>query len=95
MLKSLGVLGGKTGVLRIGSKYFSGTEKQKVVLFPGNGIGPEISQSVKDIFSALQVPVEFEEHQIHTKGQTAEGDLISAESIEAVRKYKYGLKGPF
>ena len=25
-------------------------EKRKVVLFPGNGIGPEISDSVVDIF---------------------------------------------
>lgn len=29
------------------------THRQKVVLFPGNGIGPEISRSVEDIFSAL------------------------------------------
>lgn len=69
--------------------------KQRVVLFPGNGIGPEISRSVEDIFSALEVPVEFEHHEIHTKGQTEHGDLISNESIAAVKKYKYGLKGPF
>jgi hypothetical protein len=36
---------------------FSTLEKKKVVLFPGNGIGPEISQSVIDIFSALKVPI--------------------------------------
>ena len=36
---------------------FSTSEKKKVVLFPGNGIGPEISQSVVDIFSALKVPI--------------------------------------
>ena len=53
-------------------------EKRKVVLFPGNGIGPEISQSVIDIFTSLKVPIEFEHHQIHTKGQTEDGDLISA-----------------
>ena len=45
--------------------------KTKVVLFPGNGIGPEISQSVINIFDALKVPIEFERHEIHTKGQTA------------------------
>lgn len=71
------------------------TGRQKVVLFPGNGIGPEIARSVEDIFRALDIPIEFEAHQIHTKGQTEDGDLISHESIEAVRKYKYGLKGPF
>ena len=35
------------------------SHKQKVVLFPGNGIGPEISRSVEDIFHALNVPIEF------------------------------------
>jgi isocitrate dehydrogenase (NAD+) len=67
----------------------------KVVLFPGNGIGPEISRSVVDIFSSLKIPIEFETHEIHSKGQTEQGDLISNESIQAVKLYKYGLKGPF
>jgi isocitrate dehydrogenase (NAD+) len=66
-----------------------------VVLFPGNGIGPEISQAVVDIFNHLKVPIVFEYHDIYTSGQTAEGDLISYESLEALRKYKVGLKGPF
>lgn len=70
-------------------------EHQKVVLFPGNGIGPEISQAVVDIFNHLKVPVAFEYHDIHTSGQTSDGDLISYDSLEALRKYKVGLKGPF
>lgn len=85
-----------TKVLRTAANRYSlSTNKQKVVLFPGNGIGPEISFSVETIFNSLQVPVEFEHHMIHTKGVTEFGDLISNDSIEAVRKYKYGLKGPF
>jgi hypothetical protein len=39
--------------------FFSTVNKRKVVLFPGNGIGPEISQSVQDIFSAAKIPIEF------------------------------------
>jgi isocitrate dehydrogenase (NAD+) len=61
--------------------YSLSTGRTKVVLFPGNGIGPEISRSVEDIFRALDVPIDFEAHQIHTKGQTEEGDLITKESI--------------
>lgn len=38
-------------------RAFSTANKQKVVLFPGNGIGPEISRSVEDIFHAAQVPI--------------------------------------
>lgn len=37
--------------------FGNGEQKQKVVLFPGNGIGPEISQSVIDIFKSLSVPI--------------------------------------
>lgn len=35
----------------------SSTQLRKVVLFPGNGIGPEISKSVTDIFEAYKVPI--------------------------------------
>lgn len=77
-----------TGPLRVVSSLNSfnfSTEKRKVVLFPGNGIGPEIAQSVIDIFSVLKVPIEFEHHQIYTSGQTADGDLISSDSINRVQ----------
>jgi hypothetical protein len=42
----------------LNKNHFS-SSKQKVVLFPGNGIGPEISRSVVDIFSSLKIPIEF------------------------------------
>lgn len=78
LLKTLTFLRPFQGFRMSSSKSSIGSEKRKVVLFPGNGIGPEISQSVVDIFNAAKVPIEFEYHQIHTKGQTEEGDLISA-----------------
>ena len=36
-----------------------------ITLFPGDGIGPQISESVKEIFSAAEVPVEWEEHEVY------------------------------
>jgi hypothetical protein len=44
---------------RLNKALFASDPRHKVVLFPGNGIGPEISRSVEDIFSALQVPIDF------------------------------------
>ena len=35
--------------------------KHKVTLIPGDGVGPELLGSVKDVFSACGVPVQFEE----------------------------------
>jgi isocitrate dehydrogenase (NAD+) len=64
-------------------------------MFPGDGIGPEISQAVLDIFNAVKVPVEWEFHKIHTTSVSAEGDLITPESIQSIRKNKFALKGNY
>ena len=32
-----------------------------VTLIPGDGIGPEIAEAVKQVFEAMEVPVIFEE----------------------------------
>lgn len=75
------------------SKSFS--DKHTVTLFKGDGIGPEISQSVIDIFSALRVPIEWEEHSIASRAVTDSGDLISQEAIDSILRNKTALKGPF
>ncbi|CAD8109894.1 unnamed protein product [Paramecium sonneborni] len=68
---------------------------QKVILFPGDGIGPEISKAVIDIFDAAKVPIEWEFHEIHKKRVTDQGDLITEETLKQVKALKYALKGPF
>lgn len=70
MLKNIASLKPLQGFFMSNQANKSESGKRKVVLFPGNGIGPEISQSVINIFEAAKVPIEFEHHQIHTKGQT-------------------------
>ena len=60
MLKKLSSIGLPLRALNNTNKFLFSAEKQKVVLFPGNGIGPEISESVKNIFSSLKIPIEFE-----------------------------------
>jgi len=69
--------------------------KHKVVLFPGHGIGPEITSSVLKIFDALKIPIEWEEHYVQPKVINKEGDLILPETLDAIKKYRYALKGPF
>ncbi len=80
------------------NKFFSMMATQnkihKVVLFKGDGIGPEISQSVIDIFKSLNVPIEWEEHVIHNKAITEEGDFISKDTIDSIIRNKVALKGP-
>lgn len=73
--------------------FSEGNKNFKVTLFPGDGIGPEISQAVIDIFSAAQVPIEWEFHQIHNRAVTAAGDLIGPEAIDSIKRNTYALKG--
>ncbi|CAO3624791.1 unnamed protein product [Cunninghamella blakesleeana] len=64
-----------------------------VTLIPGDGIGPEISRSVKEIFAAAKTPIEWEEVDVTPiikDGKTA----IPQEAIDSVRKSTVALKGP-
>lgn len=65
-----------------------------VTLFPGDGIGPEIAESVKRIFAAAQVPVKWETHIIDVHAAKPGEDLISKEALDSVRRNGFGLKGP-
>ncbi|KAI9851189.1 MAG: Isocitrate dehydrogenase [NAD] subunit alpha, mitochondrial [Thelocarpon superellum] len=64
-----------------------------VTLIEGDGIGPEISQSVKDIFAAAKVPIQWEPVDVTPTlkdGKT----VIPDESIASVQKNYVALKGP-
>lgn len=76
---------------------FKGTKgsdgKFTVTLIEGDGIGPEISQSVKDIFSAADVPIKWESVDVTPTlkdGKT----VIPDEAIESIHKNYVALKGP-
>ena len=67
----------KTIIKNLFSSAKKAAEKQTVVLLPGHGIGPEISEAVTRIFESAHVPIDFQHHEIHLTKQTVEGDLIS------------------
>ncbi|KAJ0969487.1 hypothetical protein J5N97_022364 [Dioscorea zingiberensis] len=50
--------------LRFFSTAASAHPPISATLFPGDGIGPEIAESVKQEFNAAQVTIEWEEHFI-------------------------------
>ncbi|KAI9887213.1 MAG: NAD-dependent isocitrate dehydrogenase [Watsoniomyces obsoletus] len=67
--------------------------KYTVTLIEGDGIGPEISQSVKDIFAAAEAPILWE--PVDVTPQLKDGrTVIPDEAIESVRKNFVALKGP-
>lgn len=64
-----------------------------VTLIPGDGIGPEISQSVKRIFKAANVPIVWEEVNVTPvlkDGKTA----IPDDALHSIKKNCIALKGP-
>ena len=69
--------------------------KKLVTLFPGDGIGPEISASVIQIFDALKVPIEWEVEKIDYEKKTADGDIITSECLQRLKTNGFGLKGNY
>ncbi|MCA9791577.1 MAG: NAD-dependent isocitrate dehydrogenase [Candidatus Eremiobacteraeota bacterium] len=66
----------------------------RVVLIPGDGIGPEITDSVRQIFEAAEIPVEWKVRQAGMTAMEKDGQLLPEETLEAIRRYKVALKGP-
>jgi len=65
-----------------------------VTLIPGDGIGPEISNSVQKIFDAADVPLNWESVDV-TPVKSPDGKFrIPLRAIESVNKNRIGLKGP-
>ena len=53
-------------------------------LFPGDGIGPEISVAVKQIFKAAQVPVGWEEQHVGTSIDPTTNSFVSRANLDSV-----------
>ncbi|KAB8230653.1 isocitrate dehydrogenase (NAD(+)) idh1 [Aspergillus alliaceus] len=68
--------------------------KYTVTLIPGDGIGAEVAESVKTIFKADNVPIEWE--QVDVSGVDTgnkHSEQLFKESIASLRRNKLGLKG--
>jgi len=64
-----------------------------VTLIPGDGIGKELTESVKEIFEYCNVPIEWEEFKI--SGETSADETEFKKSMDSLRRNKVGLKGIF
>lgn len=67
---------------------------KKITLIEGDGIGPEITESVKAIFKAAQVPVDWEEENAGQITFESKGQLIPDTLIASIKRNKVALKGP-
>jgi isocitrate dehydrogenase (NAD+) len=65
-----------------------------VTLIKGDGIGPEITDSVKKVFSAAGVPITWEEENAGQTTLSESGELIPQSLLDSIEKNKVALKGP-
>jgi isocitrate dehydrogenase (NAD+) len=69
-------------------------KERTVTLIEGDGIGPEISDAVQDIFAAAKVPIGWEKVSVKPIVGPDGKTTIPSEVIESMQRNKIGLKGP-
>ncbi|KAF5390684.1 hypothetical protein D9757_002724 [Collybiopsis confluens] len=62
-----------------------------VTLIPGDGIGQEITDSVKEIFEHVNAPVEWEQYDV--SGMSSSGEVLFKQAMESLKRNRVGLKG--
>lgn len=67
---------------------------QKVVLIPGDGIGPEISAAVLKILSAAGAQIDWVEAEAGMAAYEGQGNPLPQATLDLIREHKVVLKGP-
>ena len=68
--------------------------KHIVTLIPGDGIGPEIIEAMKQVVGVLDVNIIWEEHNAGLKVFEETGTLVPQAIYDSFEKHKVALKGP-
>ena len=88
-IRSVSTLTAQTPLLSKGPTKYGGV--YTATLIPGDGVGKEITDSVKEIFDTLNVPVEWEQYDL--SGEMQGNEKQFQEAMESLRRNKVGLKG--
>jgi len=68
--------------------------KYTATLIPGDGIGAEVSESVREIFKADNVPIEWEQVDVSgVESGDKHSEELFRESVASLKRNKIGLKG--
>jgi isocitrate dehydrogenase (NAD+) len=65
-----------------------------IVLVPGDGIGPEVSEAVLRIIKVAGVSVEWESYEAGLLALERHGTTLPIELLDAINRTKVALKGP-
>ena len=67
---------------------------RRVTLIPGDGIGPDLTNSVQEVVEALDVDIEWEIAEAGETVMDKEGTPLPESVLESIRRNKIALKGP-
>jgi isocitrate dehydrogenase (NAD+) len=65
-----------------------------ITLIPGDGIGPEVTESVVRIFKAAGLNIEWERHDAGVIAFEKTGETLPAPLLDSIKRNKVALKGP-
>lgn len=63
----------------------------QVTLIPGDGIGTEITDSVKEIFEYINAPIEWDQYDV--SGMASSGEALFKQAMDSLKRNRVGLKG--
>ena len=69
-------------------------ETRKVVVIPGDGIGPEITRATLAVLEALGCGLEFETAEAGLAAQEGGQGLMPSRTLELIGEHGVALKGP-
>jgi isocitrate dehydrogenase (NAD+) len=69
-------------------------DTHKVVLIPGDGIGPEVAQASGRLLDKLGAPIEWVEHHAGLAALERDQDVLPQQTLDAIREHRVALKGP-
>ena len=73
------------------SCFIKSKSPYQVTLIPGDGIGQEITESVKEIFESVNAPIEWDQYDV--SGMSSSGEALFKQAMESLKRNKVGLKG--
>jgi isocitrate dehydrogenase (NAD+) len=69
-------------------------QPHRVVLIPGDGIGPEVAEATARVVEATGISVEWERVELNAKTITEHGGLLPKTVLDALGRIRVALKGP-
>lgn len=55
-----------------------------MTLFPGDGIGPEIADSVKKVYTAAGIEIDWDEQLVGTTADPRTNSMVTRENLDSV-----------